>query len=675
MKQFISNIKKNAMRLLPAGILAVGIMTACTDDVKFGNSFLEKAPGGSVTEDTVFSSAEYTRQYLASIYSRQYFGLTVGTSSAYANSASGWCGKIDALTDCHQLYYQSTKPYNYYYSGTLTSAQDNIFDWNSEYVWEVVRWCYIMQENIQRVPDMSDSEKRRIIAETQCLIAVRYFDFFQMYGGLPIIRQSFGASESEYNVPRATAEETVAFMLETLDAAIACDDLPWAYTGDEATTETGHWTKAGAMALKCRILAFAASPLFNSNEGYYGGTSEAEQQHLVWYGAYKPEYWTKLKTACEDFFQALAANGHYALVQAEGTRPEDYRLAYRKAYFKQGSTEVLHSVRVSASTNVGGSVFNWYYWVRLGRNSYNPTQEYVEMFPWSDGTPFSWDETEAAGKLDQMFLVGDTASNKKGKLTNVRLTRDPRLYENCIVNGVQRSLDWTTGNMNGNIYEAWVGGTDAGNNSQNETGLFATGYALMKYALGISDKTATNPDIAGQHFQWTTIRLAEIYLLYAEALMQADGNLTGAIAQIDKIRARVGLKGLAECNPTKNLTTDKNALLDELLRERACEFGFENLRYQDLVRYKRTDLFEKPLHGLLIHKLKLTNGEWVNDDTKWTGSNEKRYAQPTHFSYEKFLINNRSRVWWDGFDKKWLLQPIRKTEINKGYGLVQNPGW
>ena len=582
---------------------------------------------------------------------------------------------MEALSDCWQLHYQSAKPYRFYYSGTLTAADENIYDFTTEYIWEVVRWSWVMLENVDRVPDMTDAEKSRIKAEAKCLIASRYFDAFQNYGGLPIVRGTFAASQSEYNVPRATAEETVNYMLELLDEAIGTPELPWAYTGNEADTETGHWTRAGAMALKCRILAFAASPIFNNEKGYYGGTSEAEQQHLVWYGGYKPEYWTKLKTACEDFFTALSQNGHYGLQQADGIRPQDYRLAFRKAYFVQSSPEVLHSVRVTTKS-VGGSDFNWYYWLRIGRNSYNPTQEYIEMFPWSDGTPFDWDATEAAGKLDEMFLRGDLPASGKGQLQNVVLTRDPRLYETCSVNGMNKSLDWTTGEMRGNIYEMWVGGTDAQNNSLNETGKFATGYFIMKYSLGDSDKSDANPDIAGHNFQWVTLRLSELYLLYAEALIQADGNLTKALQQIDIVRSRVGLGGLATCNPAKNLTTDKDALLSELLRERACELGFENSRWYDLVRYRMGSVLEKPLHGLLIHRLKQENGEWVNDDTKWTGTGERRTVQPTHFSYEKFELKNRARAWWtDGFNPKWYLQPFPQTEVNKNYGLIQNPGW
>ena len=651
-------------------------IAACTDDIKFGNAFLEKAPGGTITQDTIFGKAVYTRQFLNSIYSRQYFGLTMGTNNATQASASGWTGKVEAITDCWQLYYNSTIVYNQYYSGLLTANNEPLFSYTKEYVWECVRWCYLLLENIERVPDMEESEKNRIKAEAKCLMAIRYFDMFVNYGGLPLVRNSFSPSISTYELPRATAEETVEFILELLNEAIASNDLPWAYSGSAADTETGHWTKAGAMALKCRVLQFAASPLLNADQGYYGGSTEAEQKHLVWYGGYKPEYWSRLKTACEEFFHALQSYGHYQLVRANGTRPEDYRLAFRKSYYEQGSPEVLHGIHAS-NKMASNADYNWGYWIRIGRNSYCPTQEYVDMFPWSDGTPFDWKETEKAGKLDQMFLVGDTAENKVGLLKNVRLTRDPRLYETCIVNGVPRSLNWATGDMSGDVFENWVGGNTAGTNSQKESGNFATGYLIMKFTLGISDKTNDNPDIANRYTHWTLLRLSDVYLMYAEALLHADNDLKGAVEQIDIVRARVGLKGLIACNPGKKLTTDKEALLEELLRERACELGFENIRFMDLIRYKRADVFEKQLHGLRIYRLAYNEGTgtWQREDKKFKGS-EKKEPQPTHFDYELFEIGNRSRAWWtEGFDPKWYMSPFPVTEINKGYGLIQNPGW
>ena len=83
-------------------------------------------------------------------------------------------------------------------------------------------------------------------------------------------------------MPRATVEETVNYMVSMLDDAINSGSLEWAYngnTGSTNSTNTGHWTKAGAMALKCKILQFAASPLFNDNQGFAGGSSEAERQY------------------------------------------------------------------------------------------------------------------------------------------------------------------------------------------------------------------------------------------------------------------------------------------------------------------------------------------------------------------------------------------------------------
>ena len=103
--------------------------------------------------------------------------------------------------------------------------------------------------------------------------------------------------------------------------------------------------------------------------------------------------------------------------------------------------------------------------------------------------------------------------------------------------------------------------------------------------------------------------------------------------------------------------------------------GLENARYFDMVRYKMKDRFELPLHGLLIYRLD-ENGNRI--ETAWTDGDKKKGAkQPTHFDYEKFTLSRPTRAWWgnNGFEPKWYLAPFPQTEINKGYGLIQNPGW
>ena len=199
-----------------AGVLGMGA-TSCVDEIKFGNSFLEKAPGGSATQDTIFNSVTYTRQFLNTCYSRQYYGLPYVNSSVddFPDSSNPYTGKFDALTDCWQLHYSETTIYNSYYSGTHTAnygVRGDIFGYTREGVWQTVRWCWLLLENVDRVPGMGEDEKVQIKAEAKCLIAARYFDMFRHYGGLPLIYSSFTGTETNYQFPRATVEETVNYM-------------------------------------------------------------------------------------------------------------------------------------------------------------------------------------------------------------------------------------------------------------------------------------------------------------------------------------------------------------------------------------------------------------------------------------------------------------------------------
>ena len=118
-----------------------------------------------------------------------------------------------------------------------------------------------------------------------------------------------------------------------LDDAINSGGLVWAYADADLASKAGHWTKAGAMALKCKIWQFAASPLFNDVNGYAGGNSEAEQQHLVWYGGYHAELWDNCLKACEAFFKELESQGGYSLNKASEETPEQYRQAYRMGIY------------------------------------------------------------------------------------------------------------------------------------------------------------------------------------------------------------------------------------------------------------------------------------------------------------------------------------------------------
>ena len=672
----------NLFKGVVLGVSLTTVMGACTEQIQFGDSFIQKLPGGDATIDTVFNSSEYTQQFLTTIYNKQYYGLPYYSDSK--GSWSYWVGNIEAMSDSWHMTTRSEIAKKIYMGQMQASSEICIYCFEHENIWEIVRASYLLLENIDRVPDMDEQTKEQYKAEAKCLIASSYFNLLRFYGGLPIVKHSFEVNGDKLSVKRESLENTVNFIVGLFDEAAKSNALPWSYTADEATTLMGHWTKAAAMAMKCKVLQYVASPLFNDDQPYYRGTYTMDNDSYLWWGGKKPELWQQCKQACEEFFAENAAHGDpYHMVEPTAQTQEAYRYAFRHAYIDQSSPEVIFSTRVTNSNN--SSTYFWYRYRTNASNSYNPTEEYQEMFPWADGKPFNWEETEAAGELDHMFIKG-TFDAKQSLLQNVQYTRDPRLYETMCVNGQRPIISYSDGSSTGSPFEMWVGGTVAGNGPSTCSGVYATGFFHNKYiADGPNPKNFSSSSIYQRKApHWVVVRMADLYLTYAEALLQADGNNANAKAleYVDKVRARVGLKGLAECNPTENLTTNKDNLLEEILRERACELGFENTRFFDMQRYKRADLFTRKLHGLKITRLIKKNGEWVESKNPWVNGDKKNaksgtpeYYEPTHFKYERPEITTYARIWWtQGFDPKWYMFPFPQTEVVKGY-LVQNPGW
>lgn len=625
------------MKIAKFTLIAVtlsSLICSCVDGLKVGNDFLEKAPGVDVTQDTIFSKAEYARQFLWSSYKYMYFGLPLGYDVYWGKMNMNM---FESLSDCWHSHTTFDGVCSLYYNGSYNATvEDNNaqvrFAYNGEMCWEVIRDCWIFIENIDKVPDMDGDEKMRLKAEAKVIIATRYFDMFRHFGGLPIIDHAW--EPDEFNqAPRATVEDMYKYMIKLIDDSK--DYLPWVLDAEEYNNWDGRLTRAAALALKCKIAHFTASPLFNDDVPYCSSSPQDAVNNLnVWTGGYKPELWDDCLTFCEEFFDEVEHKGYYKLLLPKDgvdyglERNENkYRTAFRDAYSLLGSgydnPEMLLSIR-SSFTNLRRFRDN-----ACPSGAFTPTQEYIDMFPMSDGTPFDWDDPD-----DVKRIFTD---------------RDPRLYETVVVNGAY---------LKGEPAQLWVGGKHMTQNSATESGRYATGYTLYKYVLDDQLNKSRLP-------VWPYIRLSEVHLIYAEALLKHN-RLTEAITQIDKIRSRVGLGGLVECNPNKNFE-DPDILFDELLRERACELGLEDVRFFDLIRNKMVDNFIKPLHGI---RLKRKDGKNVPLETG--------EPFPTEYEIEKFELNNPTRFMWNEgyvFDSKWYLTAFPPTEINKGYGLVQNPGW
>lgn len=685
-------------------------LVSCTDKVTFGSEFIDKAPGGTLNLDSIFSNADYINQFLTNIYSKQYYGLPYKHDD-FANSHDHYVGKLDAFTDLYQMHWTGARVVNTYYTGNLTDRDWALIAFSGEQVWETVHQVSLIKENIDRYGVLDKHTRDYIVAQATALQAFAYSVLLPHYGGLPIVTHTITAANEEVG-PRATFAETVDSIVSWCDQAAPY--LHWSYSGNDAETsplQTGRWTKAGVMALKAQVLWLAASPLFNDNQPYYDGTSQAETDHLVWYGDYQQSRWTRAKQAFDDFWRENEANGeYYHLLQPEKKTSDGYRIAYRRGYIQDDSPENIHWTKTCDYYGTQGtySWLNWNTW-SVNRNNHSPSVEYIEMFPWNDGKPFDHDTdmkrvpasdyTDGNGVEWEVYTCLDgSGSSVNDKLFytykavrggfNKSTSRDPRLYENARVSGVPESLNYQTmdGASSGNVMELWVGGQQAGSCvkdpttnvlNENLTSYCPTGFAAYKYVLSQAEYWRD------YDMHWNVLTIPDMILMYAEVLAET-GDLTGAIEWTDKIRSRVGLKSLKTSSFKIPLST-KDEVIEQILRERACELGMTNARYIDMVRRKRTDWMTKQLHGMATYRMiKNAQNQWVRRNAPWFGDDKNGgMAEPSRFEYEFFeLYMPYKRALWEYENdpnnlevRKWLMSPFPHDEINKGYGLIQNPGW
>jgi hypothetical protein len=389
----------------------------------------------------------------------------------------------------------------------------------------------------------------------------------------------------------------------------------------------------------------------------------------VWFGKEDSGLWNRCLQYCNEFFDDNAANGnYYQLIQPTTKDEAGYRMAYRRAYRYRNDEshhEKLfdaHPTQYMSSTAVNGSISSngWGWgWPGFALDCYRqggavPTNELMECFGMQDGRNFPYSDIYGPG------------NNPNGY--DMFADRDPRLYETMLV--PRQSLPAGFDYASYSYADTWEGGAMYNNKSNFGDALSddaASRYRKFKWML---DYTSDRMD--DEFIGVSYIRLAEMYLIRAEARAET-GDFAGALDDLDVVRSRVGLGRIEKMNPSLNLTSNKENLINEILRERNCEIGAEcGDRLYDMVRRKRQDLFTKPLHEIRIYRLDANGNRMVDGDTSWDPS-----TPWPKFEYEKPQITNGARRWWDPgyWTNKWYLDPVSRIEVQKGYGLTQNPGW
>jgi hypothetical protein len=578
-------------------VVALLILNSC-DDLEFGDNFLEKEPSVDVTKDTIFGSVELATRYLTRGYTTLPYGLNLEFTPK--NDRMGM-DILESLSDLNNSFLSWGGPVSLYYSGQYAAATENTssatkYHYTTEQSWVGIRIGWNFIENAGKIPAPDEATKtlvKRLKAEAKMVIALHYTDMYRHYGGLPWVDRTYTPAD-ETTLPRKTSLETMNNIVALIEEAEK--DLPWIYTN--SLNDDGRFTRGSAVGLKARLLLFGASPLFNSGTPYMEG--DAATQKLVWHGSEDINLWKRAADAAKE----LIDQGSYGLVNTG-----NFRKDFQDAYYKRGTREILISTRTRFRSGAYWASNYYFYQSAGGYGTGCPTKEYVDMFPMADGTK-----------------ITDAGSGYNPNL-NPWANRDPRLYETVLVNG-----DF----FQGREAQLWIGGLERTTLAANGS---RTGFGLRKFLLERNAATSM-PSIV----HWPYLRMAEIYLTYAEALNEFNNGPTPeAYEAVNIVRNRVGLNDLPQ-------TLTRDTFREAVLTERACEFGYEEVRWFDLIRHKKANLFTQPLHGV----------------------NTTRNANGT-FNYE--TVELQARHWRTNWSAKWYLSAFPPNEVNKGYGLVQNPGW
>ena len=376
--------------------------------------------------------------------------------------------------------------------------------------------------------------------EVRFLRAYFYFELIKRYGGVPVITRPVEIGDS---FPRNTLDSCVNFIVKE------CDDIAWGlpvkYTEQE---NLGRATRGAVLALKSRVLLYAASDLFNSPEKWASGYANKD---LI---SVKPidrkERWKRAADAAKNVIDLTDAG--YALSNN-----------YQGVFRSYTDAERILARRDGASNDFEKA--NYPVGYDLGNSGNTPSLNLLDDYEMLDGTAFDW--------------------NNKNHAANPYRGRDPRLAFTILSNMTK---------FNGRPVECWTGGRD-GKGVPRAT---KTGQYLLKY---IDPELNLLEGRTSVH-TWVLIRLAEVYLNYIEALNEYQPAHSDIKIYYNKIRQREGIK-----MPELPDGLDQDAVRQKIRHERRIELAFEDHRLWDARRWmiaadneKGKGVLNIPLRGLEI---------------------------------------------------------------------------
>ena len=519
-----------------------------------------------------------------------------------------------------------------------------------------LRDCNIFLENIDKPFDLQESEKTRWIAEAKFLKAYYHFYLMRMYGPVPIVRENLEASSGieAVRVSRDPVDEVAAYIVELLDEAIP--DLPLVI--ENRGLELGRVTAPVAAAIKARTLVTVASPLFNGNADCTGFVDKDGRQLIS--STVDNDKWVRAAEACREAIDLAHQAGHvlyeFPDAPADWSDTTVTKLSIRGSIAERWNDEVIWG---DSNSPVGATLQSWSQ-ARIApgltgearestRSYWSPPLRIAEMFYTENGVPIDEDRNYDFGGRYDVATADDAHRHyvRPGFQTAVlNLHREPRFYASLGFDGGVWFGHGQTSDDNAYIVEG-KRGEKAG--ILDLTTWPLSGYYAKKlvYYENVQLTPAVGYNV--RPYPFPVVRLADLYLLYAEALNESD-RMSEAYEWIDLVRSRAGLDGVvsswaaASQNPGK--PSEKEGLRDIIQDERMIELVFEGHRFWDLRRWKRAV-------------------EFLNSDIRaWNVEGETTDDYYNVITVGTYQFLNRDYLW-----------PISETDIIANTNLVQNPGW
>lgn len=496
--------------------------------------------------------------------------------------------------------------------------------------WYGIRKANLGLENMDLMTAATQEEKNTIKGQLLFFRGWLHFQLMQYFGGLPYIDHAI-AADQPMTLPRETCQACAEKAAKDFREAAELLPIDWdkSSVGRNTLGKNGfRINKITALAYEGKSLLWAASPLVKNCDDKMNVNGNASTYD------YDTNYAQQAAEALGELL-ALVETGQTQYKLVDFADYSDLFYTWNKNMLPPGSTEnILRDIPADAWQNSHFGVFTEFGGSILtgGKAASQPTANYVNYYGMANGLPL--DDPESG--FDP---------------THPWKNRDPRFYHDIVYDGVKvvEGAIEPDANRYANLY---TGGTYRDDINESRTG-----YLLYKFIPMIANNYDMGSTYNKLYIDVPYLRLADCYLMYAEACAAVGGatakakcSLT-ALDAVNKIRERAGVAGVAA-----KFTGNKDKFMDEVRRERAVELAFEGHRFNDLRRWL---LLDKAPYNIKTSQEFVRAGEFDPknpQNTEVSGFKEKTILT-RHFT---------SKHWW---------MPLKKKDTSIYPEMFQNPGW